>query len=200
MNVSARLALAALAGALAGIGLSGATAETPAGAPIPAPEAGEPGPTAEIIGPEGSFRLKPDGENWARFSNPRAIGVLCPEKTCGGDRVACLIQVRGAPGARAGALVPADAAAEFGDGVIRRAPEGRRPAYVAPFVERRFGPNLGRFAEAQAEGGGVRFGWFMAELDAHLLVVNCVAPAARWDAYRPNVEKLIASLEITGRK
>lgn len=158
-----------------------------------------PGPTSDIIGPEGSFRLRPDGETWVRLQNARAIGVGCTEKACGADRVFCLLQVRGDKDARAGRAVSAEKAVQFGDGVVKRAPEGARPEYVSPFAEARFGGNVGQFAEVKSdrERGALRFGWFMAEADAHLVVLNCVTPAAKWDAYRPSVEKLIASLEIT---
>lgn len=171
-------------------------AQTPGQGPAPGDA---PGPTSEIIGPDSSFRLRPDGETWIRLQNARAIGVVCTEKACGADRVFCLLQVRGDKDAKADHAVSAEKAAEFGDGVMKRAPEGARPEYVSPFVETRFGDNVGQFAEVKSDGerGALRFGWFMTEVDAHLVVLNCVTPAAQWDAYKPAVEKLIASLEIT---
>ncbi|WP_020177746.1 hypothetical protein [Methylopila sp. M107] len=158
-----------------------------------------PGPTAEIIGPEGSFRLQPDGVTWERFQSVRAIGVRCTDKACGGERVFCLIQVRSVAGAQAGAPTPGDSAAEFGAGVLRTAPKELNAEYSAPFEEKKFGPNLGQWAEVKAEGepGKLRFGLFLTSAEKRHVAFNCVSPSAKWDENKPKFEGLLASLQIT---
>lgn len=164
-----------------------------------APSATEvPGPTTEIVGPQGAFRLKPDGTNWERFQTVRAIGVRCAEKSCGKERVFCLIQVRVSPDAKAGEPPSQASAEEFGAGVIKTSPKEMTTDYVASFKEKTFGPNAGRWAEMKAEGepGSLRFGLFLAEAEKHLVAFNCVSPAAKWAENRPKFENLLASLEI----
>ena len=158
-----------------------------------------PGPTTEIVGPDGSFRLRPDGVNWERFQTVRAIGVRCTDKACGEDRVFCMVQVRGVADARAGAPTSEASAEEFGAGVIKSAPAELKAEYVTPFSEKRFGSNLGRWAELKAEGepGSLRFGLFLTSADKHLVALNCVSPTAKWDENRPRFETLFASLQIT---
>lgn len=158
-----------------------------------------PGPDTEIIGPDGSFRLKPDGVNWARFQNMRAIGVRCTDTACGGERVFCMIQVKGEEGAKAGAPTSRGSADAFGQGILRSAPKELTAAYVAPFAEKTLGANAGQWAEVKAEGepGSLRFGLFLTNADKHLVAFNCVSPSAKWDDYKPKIEGLIASLQIT---
>ncbi|MET0312829.1 MAG: hypothetical protein ABW275_00390, partial [Hansschlegelia sp.] len=152
----------------------------------------------EIIGPDGSFRLKPDGVDWARFQTVRAIGVSCTDKACSGDRVFCLIQVRNDPAAKAGEAPSGQSAHRFGDGVIANAPREMKAEYVTSFSERKLGTNVGQWADVKAEGeaGSVRFGLFLMEAKAHEVAFNCVAPLARWDAYKPKIEALLAKVEI----
>lgn len=198
-----RLLVAALAATL----VSPAFAQSPR---LPSPSTGQPsaagpgpteipGPDTEIIGPEGSFRLKPDGVNWERFQSVRAIGVRCSDKACGSDRVFCLIQVRNSQTASAGVLTSAESAAEFGAGVLKNSPKEMTTEYVTPFAEKSFGPNLGQWAEAKSEGepGSLRFGLFLTSAEKRLVAFNCVSPTAKWDAYKPKFESLLASLQIT---
>jgi hypothetical protein len=207
-----------LAGAVALLALSPATfasAQSPGAMPSPAagegpgpggqqapagPRAGEmPGPATEIVGPDGAFRLKPDGVTWERFQTVRAIGVRCSEKSCGGERVFCMIQVRGAEDARAGEPTSQASAEEFGAGVIKSSPKEMAAEYVTPFAEKSFGQNLGRWAELKAEGepGSLRFGLFLAKAEKQLVAFNCVSPSAKWDENKQKFEGLLASLQIT---
>lgn len=166
----------------------------------PAPQAAEmPGPTTEIIGPEGSFRLQPDGVTWERFQTVRAIGVRCTDKACGEDRVFCMIQVKNTEGVRAGLPTSSENAEAFGAGVLKNTPAELKSEYVTPFAEKSFGSNLGQWAEAKAEGepGNLRFGLFLTSAEKRLVAFNCVSPAAKWDAYKPKFEGLLASLRIT---
>lgn len=158
-----------------------------------------PGPTTEIIGPKGSFRLKPDGETWERFQTVRAIGVRCTEKACGKERVFCLIQVRGSEDAKAGDAVSQAAAEEFGAGVVKNSPKEMTTEYVSPFAEKTFGPHPGRWADMKAEGepGSLRFGLFLTKAEKHLVAFNCVSPTAKWDDAKPKFEAMIATLQIT---
>jgi hypothetical protein len=157
-----------------------------------------PGPTTEIVGPEGAFRLQPDGVNWERFQTVRAIGVRCSEKACGGERVFCMIQARSAKDALPGVAPSAASAQAFGDGVLKTAPKELKAEYVAPFAEARFGANPGRWAEVKAEGepGSLRFGLFLAEAKAHEIAFNCVTPSASWATHKPKIDALLASLQI----
>jgi hypothetical protein len=186
---------------LAIVASAGASAAPPAdtqGGPDAAPT-GAPGPGTEIIGPDGSFRLKPAGVEWARFQTVRAIGVSCTEKACGGDRVFCMIQVRNAVDAKPGESPSHESAKKFGDGVIASAPKELRAEFVTPFGEKTLGANPGRWAEAKAEGeaGAVRFGLFLLEAKAQELAFNCVAPLVSWDVHRPRIEAMLSKVEIT---
>lgn len=157
-----------------------------------------PGPTSDIIGPDGSFRLKPDGVNWERFQSVRSIGVRCTDKVCGGDRVFCMIQVRSVEGVKAGAPTSSENAAEFGAGVLKNTPKEMTAEYVTPFAEARFGPNLGQWAEVKAEGepGKLRFGLFLTSVEKRLVAFNCVSPAAKWGDNEARFKALLASVEI----
>lgn len=163
----------------------------------PAP-AEVPGPTTEIIGPDGAFRLTPDGVTWERFQTVRAIGVRCTDKACGKERVFCLIQVRGSADAKAGQPVSQASAEEFGAGVIKTSPAEMPATYVTRFAEKTVGAHPGRWADMKAEGepGSLRFGLFLASAEKHLLAFNCVSPAAKWDENRPKFETLLASVQI----
>mgnify|MGYP003578962660 CR=1 FL=1 len=190
VRVSAALSILALLG-------SPALAQGPSAQSAPAGQA--PGLATEIVGPQGSFKLQPDGVNWERFQTVRSIGVRCTDKACGGERVFCMIQVRGAEDARAGQPTSRESAEEFGAGVVRNSPKEMTAGYVAPFAEKSFGPNLGQWAELKAEGepGSLRFGLFLAKAEKHMVAFNCVSPGAKWDENKPKFETLIGSLQIT---
>jgi len=187
----------------------GALIVSPAAAQNPQPPAAEsappaeaapqaPGPATEIVGPDGAFRLKPDGVEWRRFQTVRAIGVACGDEACGGDRVFCMVQVRSAPEARPGDRPSAEAAKRLGDGVAANAPKEMKAEYLAPFAAKDLGGHPGQWAELKAEGepGAVRFGLFLLEAKAQEVAFNCVAPAAKWDEHRSRIERVIASLKI----
>ncbi|MFC3692832.1 hypothetical protein ACFOWB_11485 [Chenggangzhangella methanolivorans] len=198
LSLAAALALALAAPAAAQSPEGGPRLSAPGGQQQPSePAAAEmPGPTTEIIGPDGSFRLQPDGTTWERFQSVRAIGVRCTDKACGSERVFCLIQVRGAQDAKAGQPVSQAAAEEFGAGVIRNSPKEMAADYVTPFSEKTFGPHPGRWADLKAEGepGSLRFGLFLTNAEKHLVAFNCVSPTAKWDENKPKFESLIATL------
>ena len=158
-----------------------------------------PGPTTEIVGPQGSFRLQPDGVTWERFQTVRSIGVRCTEKSCGGERVFCMIQVRAAEAAKPGEPTSRESAEEFGAGVIKNAPKELAADYITPFAEKTLGANPGQWAELKAEGepGSLRFGLFLTKAEKHVVALNCVSPTAKWDDNKPKFETLIASLRIT---
>lgn len=195
MKTAVLLSAAVLALAV-GPGLAQAPAAPAAQTAPAAPSA--PGRTTEIVGPDGAFRLTPDGKDWERFQTVRSIGVACTKAACGEDRVFCLIQVRSAPDARPGRRASAEAAKRFGDGVLASAPKEMTASYIQPFAPRDLGPNVGQWADAKAEGepGSIRFGLFLVEAKAQEVAMNCVAPTEKWDAYRPKIEAVAASLVI----
>ncbi|QZN99329.1 hypothetical protein [Chenggangzhangella methanolivorans] len=71
LSLAAALALALAAPAAAQSPEGGPRLSAPGGQQQPSePAAAEmPGPTTEIIGPDGSFRLQPDGTTWERFQS-----------------------------------------------------------------------------------------------------------------------------------
>ncbi|WP_271201939.1 hypothetical protein [Methylopila turkensis] len=153
----------------------------------------------DIIGPNGSFRLLPDGASWEKFQTVRQIGVKCVDKACGGERVFCTIQTRADEKARPGVTLPDETAKAFGDGVLANAPKEFKTDYVAPFTPRRFGPNAGHWAELKAEGapGNLRFGLFLVAAKGYDVAFNCVTPSESWAAHQPKIEALLASVHIT---
>lgn len=186
--MTTRLPTAALSAAVFVIAAGAAVAQ---GAPKPAA-------IPDIRGPDGVFSLLPDGANWSKFQTVRQIGVRCTDKACGGERVFCTIQTRADEQARPGVVLADKTATTFGDGVIASAPKDFATSYVAPFAPKRFGPNLGHWAELKAEGepGKLRFGLFLVAAKGYDVAFNCVTPSDSWATHQPKIEALLASLKI----